>query len=175
MVKRSTSHSSSKKSTVEDYFPTKKQETEAQQKLKSSQSLLKELEDDFNDFENFLNTSEVPENEHKIDNKTIESLKSTDKLDLKFRKNKQKYKEIVDDYENLEFFVEDKEDEERNDQVRSLQEYNSIVHDTFGYNVYFNKLFFKLDELKMEFLLNEHKIANLIDRKLESFLYAEGF
>lgn len=174
MAETNTIHSSGKKSSIENYFPVKKQETPAQQKLKSSQSLLKELEDDFNDFEDFLNTSKASENEHKIDNKTIESLKSTDKLDLKFKKNKQKYKEILDDYENLEFFVEDKEDEERNDQVRSLQEYNSIVHDTFGYNVYFNKLFFKLDELKMEFLLDEHKIANLMDRKLESFLYAEG-
>ncbi|KAL6934845.1 hypothetical protein ACO0R3_000809 [Hanseniaspora guilliermondii] len=174
MGERITRHSNRKRSAVDDYFPTKKQESFAQQKLKSSNNLLKELENDFDDFENFLNSNKTSDIDHKIDTKTIESLKSTDKLDLMFKKNQKKYKEILDDYENLEFFVEDKEDEERNDQVRSLQEYNSIVHDTFGYNVYFNKLFFKLDKLKMESILNEHKIVNLIDRSLSMFLYAEG-
>lgn len=170
---RSENVKNSKKTFVADFSGVKKQETSAQKKLNMSKTLLKEIENDFDDFELFLNTDKVSKVDHKIDDKILNSMNLMDKVDLKFKKNRQDYEEILDDYENLEFFVEDKEEEERNDQVRSLQQYNSIVHDIFGYNVYFNKLFIKLDKEKLEFMLNEHKIVNLIDRKLESFLYAK--
>lgn len=156
---------------IAGYFPVKKKETTARQKLNISRNLLKDIENDFDEFDDFLNADKAPTTIKPLDEKYIKSLSTFDQMALKFKQNNQNYKDVLEDYENLEFFVEDKEEEERKDQVRSLQEYNSIIHDIMGYSLYFNKLFLKFDASKMESILNEHKVASVIDRRVDSFVF----
>ena len=86
---------------LEGYFPVKKTETIARQKLKISRNLLKDIENDFDEFDDFLNADKAPTTVKQIDDKYINSLSSLDQMALKFKQNKHNYKDVLDDYENL--------------------------------------------------------------------------
>lgn len=143
-------------------------------KLEETKHLLKEIEDDFedDDFDNLLaKTSPEPAKFVKLTEVQFQKMSEFERINYQLQKNAEQFKKNSQKYDDLNIFVADKEEEERMDAVRNIQEPNMVIQDIMGYNSYFNLLFFKLDEKKLKSILKINSQEKLAFVDLENFLF----
>lgn len=143
-------------------------------KLEETKHLLKEIEEDFDDdeFDNLLSkTSPEPAKFVKLTEVQFQKMSELERINYQLQKNAEEFKQNSQKYDDLNAFVADKEEEERMDAVRNLQEPNMVIQDIMGYNSYFNLLFFKLDGIKLKSILKVNSAEKLAGLDLEDFLF----
>ncbi|KAL6926002.1 hypothetical protein ACO0SA_000612 [Hanseniaspora valbyensis] len=173
-----------KKSKSNDFHSSlqeKYDQTKILSKLEETRNLLKEIEDEFEDdeFDNLLSNPSPSEKKDQSQNlskfveltkEQLAKMSELERINYELQRNASKFEHDSKKFENLNMFVADKEEEERMDNVRKLQEPNVVIHDLMGYNAFFNLLFIKLDSSKLKSILTINSAKKLMEIDLQNFL-----
>ena len=173
-----------KKSKSNDFkssLQEKYDQTKILSKLEETKNLLKEIEDEFEDdeFDNLLSNPSPSKKKDQSQNlskfveltkEQLAKMSELERINYELQKNSAKFEHDSKQFDNLNMFVADKEEEERMDNVRKLQEPNVVIHDLMGYNTFFNLLFIKLDSSKLKNILNINSAKKLMQIDLQNFL-----
>lgn len=173
-----------KKSKSNDFkssLQEKYDQTKILSKLEETKNLLKEIEDEFEDdeFDNLLSNPSPSEKKDQSQNlskfveltkEQLAKMSELERINYELQKNSAKFEHDSKQFDNLNMFVADKEEEERMDNVKKLQEPNVVIHDLMGYNTFFNLLFIKLDSSKLKNILNINSAKKLMQIDLQNFL-----
>ncbi|XBW35358.1 hypothetical protein QEN19_000923 [Hanseniaspora menglaensis] len=148
-------------------------------KLEETKNLLKEIEEDFDD-EEFFNLSSNKKAVYKSPQTTkfvelsttqLNNLSELEKINYELQKNAAKFEKDQKKSDDLNFFLAEKQEEERMDTIRKLQEPDMIMHDLMGYDPFFNLPFIKFDVGKLKSILNVNTLSKAKITDIENFLF----